>query len=309
LKYSNLTDAYLYLNRMQEARATVQEAQTRKLDSPDLRIDLYIFAFLQGDTEGMQHQVAWAKGKSGVEDVFLANEADTAAFLGRLVKAREFTRRAVTSAVQAQERETAAGYEAVGALREALVHNAAEARKFALAALVLSNGRDVQYAAALAMATAGDTVRALSLADDLAKRFPEDTIVQFNYLPTLRAQVAVNRKDPSNAIETLQTAAPYELGQAGINLAPVYVRGEALLIAHNGSEAATQFQQILGHTGIVWNGLIGALAHLGIARAYALQGDTAKARTAFKEFLTLWKDADPDIPILEEAKAEYAKLQ
>jgi predicted Zn-dependent protease len=172
----------------------------------------------------------------------------------------------------------------------------------------------VQYGAALALALAGDMSRANVLADDLDKRFPEDTLVQFNYLPTTRAQLALIRKDYSSAIDTLQTAASYELGvQANIGftgaLYPVYVRGQAGLAAHQGNEAAAEFQKILDHRGIVLNEPIGALAHLQLGRAYAMQGDTTKARAAYQDFLTLWKDADPDIPILKQAKAEYAKLQ
>ena len=140
------------------------------------------------------------------------------------------------------------------------------------------------------------------------KRFPEDTAVQFNYLPTIHAQLALSRNDSSKAVDALQTAAPYELGLAG-GLYPVYVRAEAYLVAHQGNEAAAEFQKILDHSGIVLNEPIGALAHLGLARAYAMQGDTAKARAAYQDFLTLWKDADPDIPVLIAAKSEYAKLK
>ncbi len=178
-----------------------------------------------------------------------------------------------------------------------------------------SDGIDVQYGAALALAYAGDTGRAKDLTEGLDKRFPEATIVQFNYLPTLRARLAVNRGDASDALETLRAAVPYELGRTTFSnyswngLYPVYVRGEAHLAAHQGRQAAAEFQKILDHRGIVWNAPIGALAHLQLGRAYAMAGDTDKARAAYLDFLTLWKDADPDIPILKQAKAEYAKLQ
>jgi eukaryotic-like serine/threonine-protein kinase len=180
--------------------------------------------------------------------------------------------------------------------------------------LKLSTGRDSQYGAALAQAFSGDTAEAQKLGDNLAKQFPEDTIVKFNYLPTIRALIAFNRNDASKAIEILQAAGSYELGiegQGGLafSLYPVYVRGEAYLAARNGSNAATEFQKILDHRGIVLNEPIGALAHLGLARAYVMQGDTAKARAAYQDFLALWKDADVDIPVLIAAKAEYAKLQ
>ncbi len=306
--YANLVAPYLYLNRLQEARATADEAQAKNLDSPPLRFKLYVLAFLKNDAAGMAQQVAWSAGKPGVEDALLGGEADTAAYSGRLAKARELSRRAVTSAERAEEKENAAGNEAEAALREALFGNAAEARQRAGAALELSTGRDVQFYAALALGFAGDAARAQALADDLAKRFPEDTIVQFNYLPTIHAQLALDRNEASKAIETLRAATPYELGQGG-GLYPVYVRGEAYLAAHRGSEAATEFQKILDQRGVVENEPIGALAHLGLARAYSMQGDPAKARSAYQDFLRLWSDADADIPVLVAAKAEYAKLK
>jgi serine/threonine protein kinase/Flp pilus assembly protein TadD len=315
LNYANLTISYLHLNRLEEARATAEEAQAKKLDSHYLRIFLCQLAFLQNDAAGMAQQVAWSAGKRGVEDQLLEFEAGTAAYSGQLGKARAFSRWAVASAEWAGENETAAGYEADEALREALFGNAAKSRQRAATALGLSNGRDVQYGAALALAFAGDASRAQALAADLAKRFPEDTVVKFNYSPTIHAQLALSHNDPSKPIEALQAADPCELGSPGnagvvrLALYPVYVRGEAYLAAHEGSEAAAEFQKILGHRGVVLYEPIGALAHLGLARAYVLQGDTAKAKVAYQDFLTLWKDADPDIPILKEAKAEYAKLQ
>jgi eukaryotic-like serine/threonine-protein kinase len=313
LGYASLLSNYFYLNRTDEARATAEEARAKKLDSPYLRFNLYLLAFLQNDAAGMAQQVAWSAGKPGVENMLLANEADTAAYSGRLGKAREFSRRAVASAERAEEKETAAGYEADAALREVLAGNAHETRQRAAAALGLSTGRDVQYGAALALAFAGDTTKAQALADDLANRFPEDTLAQFNYLPTIRAELVLSRHDSSKALETLQAAAAYELGTPGffrfLSLYPVFVRGEAYLAGHQGNEAAAEFRKILDHRGIVLNEPIGALAHLQIGRAYAMQGDTAKARAAYQDFLTLWKDADPDIPILIAAKSEYALLQ
>jgi tetratricopeptide (TPR) repeat protein/predicted Ser/Thr protein kinase len=314
LSYSNLVNAYLFLNRLEEARTTAEEAQAKNLDSPYLRINLYALAFLQNDAAGMAQQVAWAAGKSGVEDALLEGEADTAAYSGRLAKARGFSRQAVASAERAEEKETAAGYEADAAAREALFGNEAEARQRVAAVLALSTGRDVKYGAALALALAGDAHRAQVLADDLGKRFPEDTIVQFNYRPTIHAQFALDRNDTSRAIEALQAATPYELGLPGTGsftpgLYPVYVRGDAYLAGHQGIEAAAEFQKILGNRGVVQNESIGVLSHLGLARAYAMQGDTAKAKAAYQDFLTLWKDADPDIPVLIAAKAEYAKLK
>ena len=308
--YTSLVTSYINLNRLQEAQATADEARAKNIDAPPLHIILYQLAFLKNDAAGMAQQVAWSAGKPGVEDLLLASEADTAAYSGRLEKAREFSRRAVSSAERAEEREVPAGYEAGAALMEALFGYAAQARKGAAAALALSTGRYVQYGAALALALAGDAARAQALTDDLAKRFPEDTIVRFNYLPTLHARLALNHNNTSKAIDTLQAAIPYELGSVGYGtLYPVFVRGEAFLAAHHGSEAAVEFQKFLEYRGLLGNSPILALAHLGLARAYVLQGDTVKARAAYQDFLTLWKDADPDIPILIATKAEYAKLQ
>jgi eukaryotic-like serine/threonine-protein kinase len=308
LGYSNLVFSYLALNRLEEARSTAEEAQAKKFDSPFLRFSMYQLAFLHNDAAGMAQQAAWAEGKPGVEDVLLYYEADTAAYSGRIAEARELFRRAVASAERAEEKEVAAGYEADAALQEALFGNVVEARQRAAAALGLSNGRDVQFKAALALAFTGDAVRAQAVADDLGKQFPEDTIVHFNYQPTIRAQLALSRNDSSKAIEALQAAAPYELGSPG-GLYPVYVRGLGYLAAHQGAEAATEFQKILDHRGIVVGDPLGALAHLQLGRAYALSGDKTKTKTAYQDFLMLWKDSDLDIPILKEAKAEYAKLQ
>ncbi|MGC2183958.1 MAG: hypothetical protein WA637_11795, partial [Terriglobales bacterium] len=213
---------------------------------------------------------------------------------------------AVASAEHAEEKETAAGYEGTAALLEAGFGNPAEARQRAAAALELSTGRDVQYKAALALALIGDANRAQALANDLNKRYPEDTIVQLEFVPTLQAQLALGRKDASKAIEVLQAAAPYELGMT-VGLHPIYVRGEAYLAAREGSKAAGEFQKIIDHRVLVLNP-VGALADLGLARAYALQGDTVKAKAAYQDFLALWKDADPDMQILKQAKMEYSKL-
>ncbi|MFZ3329619.1 MAG: protein kinase [Candidatus Acidiferrales bacterium] len=314
--YSHVAELYILLSRFSEARAAVEEAQAKKLDSPRSRECLYQLAFLQNDAGGMAQQVAWAAGKPAAEDLLLANEADTAAYSGRLMKARDFSRRAMESAERAEEKETAATYSALSGLREALFGNADEARQLAAAAMGRSAGRDGQYGAALAFAYAREDGRAQVLTDDLGKRFPEDTSVQFNYLPTLRAKLAVNRGNASQAIEGLKTVAPYELGISMSSayywtaaMYPVLVRGEAYLTAHQGSKAAVEFQKILDHRGVRVNGPIGVHAHLGLARAYAMQGDTAKAKAAYQDFLTLWKDADADIPVFIAAKSEYGKLK
>jgi tetratricopeptide (TPR) repeat protein len=315
ISYSTLISSYVALNRLDVAKATYGQALERKLNHPLFHPVLYQIAFLQNDAEGMAQEVAWSAGKPGVEDSMLGLEADTAAYSGRVRKAREFSLQAMDSAERAEENEAAATYVAEYGLREALLGNADEAQRRSALAIKRSAGRDVQYGAALALAYAGDTGRTQTLADDLGKRFPEDTIVQFNYLPTLHAKIAVNKGNASEAFESLRAAAPYELGVSTASvygwtaLYPVFVRGEAYLAAHQGSEAAAEFQKVLDHRGVVVNELIGALAHLQIGRAYAMQGDTVKARAAYQGFLTLWKDADPDIPILKQAKAEYAKLQ
>jgi DNA-binding winged helix-turn-helix (wHTH) protein/tetratricopeptide (TPR) repeat protein len=313
--YAYLAFAYGTVGRLKEARATAAEALAKNLDSPSLRVTIYPLAFLQDDKAGMAEQVAWSAGKPGVEDVLLALEARTAAYFGQNNKARGLSRQAVASAEQAKEKETAVDYGADAALREALFGNVEQARQKAAAALDLSTGRDVQFEAALALAFAGRPAQAQNLADELERRFPEDTIVRFNYLPTVRSQVALDRKDPSKAIYALQVAAPYELGGQGggglgISLYPVYVRGQAYMAARRGNDAAVEFQKIVDHRGIVLNEVIGPLAVLGLARAYALQGDTPSALTAYQNFFALWKDADPAIPILKQARSEYdAKLK
>jgi len=315
ISYSILMLSYIALNRLDEAKAAYGQALGRKLNRPFYHTSLYAIAFLQNDAAGMSQQVAWSAGKPGIEDELLGLEANTAAYAGRLKEAREFSFRAVDSAERADKKETAATYSALSGLREALFGNADEARRRVTSALGYTTGHDMEYSTALALAYAGDDRRLQVLTDDLGTRFPEATIVQFNYLPTLRAKLAVSRGNTSEAIESLRVATSYELGKVsgsnywGVALYPIYVRGEAYLAAHQGNEAAAEFQKILDNRGIVLNEPIGALAHLQLGRAYVMHGDTAKAKAAYKDFLTLWKDADPDIPILKEAKAEYAKLQ
>ena len=303
---------YMNLNRLDEAKATYKQALERKLDHPYIHADLYLIAFLQNDTAGMKQQAAWSAGKLGPENNMLASQADTSAYSGRLREARDFSHQAMDSAARANLKEAAATYAARADLREALFGNLDEARRSAAMAMQRSTDQGVQFSAALAFAYTGDDKQAQALTADLDKRFPESTIVQVNFLPTLRAKLALSKGDASGAIESLTAAAPYELGRCGnyewTVLYAVYVRGEAYLAARQGKEAAAEFQKILGHRGIVLNEPIGALAHLQIGRAYAMQGDAAKAKAAYQDFLTLWKDADPDIPILIAAKAEYAKL-
>jgi eukaryotic-like serine/threonine-protein kinase len=279
--------------------------QTKNFDSPFLRTLVYRLRFLQDDAAGMSEQLAWAAGRPGAEDALLGLESATAAYSGRLERARDLSRQAVVSAKRAGEPELAAGYEAAAAFREALFGNPVEARERAAEALKLSNSADVESLSALGLSIAGDAARAETLADAIDKRFPEHTIVQSYYLPTLRAQLALIRNDPLKAIEVLHAAAPYELSSSGA-LYPVYVRGESYLLAHRGNDAVAEFQKILDHRGFVANAPIGALTHLEIGRAYALSGNKTGARLAYQDFLTLWKDADPDIPVLKQAKVEYA---
>jgi serine/threonine protein kinase/tetratricopeptide (TPR) repeat protein len=314
LNYSNLVTGFLTLGRLDEARVTAEEAQAKKLDSPYLRTAMYQLAFLKNDTAGMARDVAWAMGKPGVEDTLLAMDADTFAYHGQLQKAEELTNRAVESAVHADQRETAATYEAQAGLRQALFGNSASAKQHAAAALAMSDGRDVVYFVALAETIAGDTAKSQASLSDLVKRFPEDSLVKSIYLPTIRGQQALLRHDSGKAISELQAGAPFELGQPNtgstisVALYPVNVRAQAYLAAKQGKEAAAEYQKILEHSGVVVNGPIGALAHLGLGRAYAIAGDSAKAKIAYQDFLALWKDADADIPILTEAKSEYARL-
>jgi predicted Zn-dependent protease len=240
-------------------------------------------------------------------------QSNTLAYAGQLKKARDFSKRASDSALRAEEKETAKGYRVDVALREALFGNKSEAERRLAANLGSSSGQDVQAAAALAYAFAGDQSRAQRLADDLARRFPENTLVQSNYLPAIRGQIAVNSKNPDKALELLKPGRAVELGQPAqalmLNLYPVFVRGNAYLAIGDGRAAQAEFEELLDHPGMVLNEPIGVLAHLGLARAYALQGDTSKAKAAYEDFRALWKNADPDIQALKQANAEYAKLQ
>jgi eukaryotic-like serine/threonine-protein kinase len=347
--YLNLATAYLFLNRLDEAKATVQEAQAHGLVSSPFHWELYIIAFLRHDAAVMEREAAELMGKPGWEDFTLYTESDSAAYVGKFSKARELTRRACDSARRGDEKENVAGYEAEGAVREALVGNMGLARQQAQAAAVLSHGRDALAISAIALGFAGDSTPALRLAKDLDKRFPKDTWAQTEYLPMIHAATILGEpaasKDPGRAIGAIAAAAPYDLGYMPLTLNfalyPVYLRGEAYLAAQQGAAAAAEFQRILDHPGVVLNEPIGTLAHLGLGRAYALEarstavsavtnaanvttGGTptgrgrlplprpealAKARAAYQDFFALWKNADPDIPILKQAKAEYAKLK
>ncbi len=302
-----------WTGQLDHAKATVQESRARNVDSPWLPLLLYTVDFLLHDAAGMEKQVTEATGKPGVDDQILFLQSETAAYDGQFLKSREFARRAADSAQRADEKETAAEYEAHAAVRDALAGNMDFAKKEAQAALTLASGRQSEPLAAIALGLAGESAQAERFADDLGKRFPDDTIQKFNYVPMIRAAIALHSGDGKRAIDALTASSPYELGETNTSftfaLYPVYLRGEAYLAAKDGSAAAGEFQRILDHSSVVGNEPIGALAHLGLGRAYALSGDTAKSKAAYHDFLRLWEHADPDTPILKEAKAEYAKLK
>ena len=317
--YSLLAGSYLALGRTGEAENTLQRASGRKLDIPDFHVQRYAIAFLKDDKTGMEREVAQSREKPGVDDWMSNAEGFVLAYSGHLEEASKMSRRATDLARKEGRQDTQALYETDAAVREALFGKVSTARRRAGDALELSKSRDVEYGAAFALALSGDSSRSQVVIDGLSKRFPEGTVVQFTYLPALRALLALNQRQVANAVEMLQTATPYEDGTMieggsefllGVgNLYPAYVRGLAYLAAHQGAEAAAEFEKILDHPGIVVCDPIGALARLQLGRASAMSGDRSKATSAYKDFLALWKYADPDIPILKQAQAEYAKLQ
>ena len=308
--------SYYFLDRFPEAESTVQRASERKLENPGWLVMRYNIAMLKGDRDQMDRVVALAKGKHGGEHRLAHAQALALARSGRLHAARQSSNGAVDLALQEGAREEAASYRAARAVWEAICGNADEAKRDAVAARGVSQGRDVVYAAGLALALSRDSSRSEALAGDLEKRFPEDTFVRFTYVPILRALTALRRGKPADSVERLQDALRYELAANGLNfnhylggLYSAYVRGEALLAMHQYTEAVAEFQKILNHRGLVGLDPIGALAHLQLGRTFTKSGDNTKAKAAYQDFLTLWKDADRDVPILKEAKAEYAKLQ
>jgi eukaryotic-like serine/threonine-protein kinase len=309
--YEDLGITYLNLNRLDDAQTSFDQALAHKLDSGTLRQIMYVHAFLQGDVAQMAQLMSWAAGRPGDEDPLLSLQSDTEACYGRMAKARDFSRRAADSAVRAGSNEAAAFWEVNAALREAELGNAISSKQEASKALLLSPGRDVKIVAALALARIGDSSRAKALARELETLYPTNTLLKVYWLPTIDASVELNKGNSVQALQDLELAAPYEQGLANLfinYLYPAYVRGQAYLLAHNGTAAVTEFQKLLDHRGTVANFVTGSLAHLQLGRAYAMAGDTVKAKAAYEDFLTLWKDADPDIPILKQAKAEYEKL-
>jgi len=287
---------------LDEAAAILQQAKAHRIERHD---EAYIIAFLRGDIAGMARE----DGTSGTEDSLIDLRSATAACAGNLAQANGLTARAAALARHAREKEVAAGYLAEAALREALVSDTSWARQQAASALQASNGRDTQAVAALALALVGDITQAHKLAEDLAKRFPQDTIAQFHYLPTIRAAIALGQKAPAKAIADLQVAYPYELATTSLTLYPAYVRGQAYLAGHQGVAAEAEFQKILDHHGLASNNIIGPIARLGLSRARAVAGDKPGARKAYQDFFVLWQHADTDLPIVQQAKAEYTRLR
>jgi serine/threonine protein kinase/Flp pilus assembly protein TadD len=312
--FTNLVGLYPAENNLQNARAEYEQAVAHKVDNPFLHGNRYGVAFLENDTAEMQRQVGAASGKPG-EDVLLSFDSDTEAFYGRLGSARRLSQRAIDSARGNDSKETAAAWRMNAALREAEFSNTARSRQEIASALAEAPTRDVSILAALAFARIGDINRAERMARDLADRFPLNTAINSYWLPAIYASIEIRRHNVAKALEDLHTTSMYELGtplpqfEVGGSLYPVYIRGEAYLLLHRGKEAAAEFQKFLEHRGIAVNSPLGALARLQLGRTYALQGSTAQSRAAYQDFFGLWKDADPDIPILIAAKAEYAKLK
>jgi tetratricopeptide (TPR) repeat protein len=311
--YVSLMYCDQYLGRLEHAKAAAEQSRAKKLSSPWYPLILYVIDFLQNNPVGMAQQAAATQGIPGVEDQMFFVESDTAADHGQFRQARELTRRAVDSARRAQENETAAEYEGHNSLREGLVGLADLAKQDAQSALSAIKGKHGEGFSAIAFALAGDVANANRAIDDLTKRFPQNNVVQTRYLPMARSALAHNSGDAQAALDALTASTPYELGHTNEDFTfavyPVYFRGQAYLAEKNGDAAAAEFQKILDHASIVGNEPIGALAHLGLGRAYSLSGNAAKAKTAYQDFFRRWKDADPDIPLLIQAKAEYAKLQ
>ena len=313
--YAVLVEFYCRLNRLGEAKATYERALARRLDVPDLHAYRYAVAFLEHDVDAMQRQAGWFEGKPGVEDIIMSYQSDTEAFSGHLEKAQELSRRATDSAQRAGEKETAAKRDLNAAFRLAEFGDLPQGHRQALDALTIATARNARIMAAFAFARTGDTDRAQTMADELQKQNPSNTKMNYYWLPVIRAAIQISRREPAKAVQILETAAPYELSLAGplpelgALLYPVYLRGQADLMLREGAAAATEFQKFIEHRSLVINSPLAVLARLNLARAYAMQGDTGDAKRRYEEFLAIWKDADPDIPVLKQAKAEYAKLQ
>lgn len=310
--YVNVGGMFIALGRLDDAKATFNEALAHNLDGRYVRQNFYWMAFLRGDTAAMRQQLAWGVSSPHDADALLTLQSDTDAYHGRMKRARDYTRRAVTAAIQSDSKEAAALWQVNDALREAEVGNFTLARQGAASALALSSGRDETLMAAFTLARSGAGAQASALLRKVERDYPTDTLLKIYWLPTIHAALQLDAGDYTQAETTLKTTAPYELGAAGtfVNyLYPAYVRGQADLLAREPDDAAREFQKLVDHPGVVLNFVTGALAHLQLGRAYARAGDKTKAKTAYQEFFALWQDADPDVPVLEQAKAEYARLQ
>jgi tetratricopeptide (TPR) repeat protein/predicted Ser/Thr protein kinase len=312
--YHSKAFSELYLNRLDDAEATIRRAEGHKLRA-EYFVIRYFIAFLKGDAEGMSQQAALGRATRTTEDLISHLEALGLARTARLQDANQKSAIAVAIPKQSGKIERAASFETAAAVWEALYGNAAAARQKATSALALSRGREVDYAAAFALALAGDVTRARALADGLARDYPEDTSVQFIYLPVLRALFALDAGDAAAAVKSLQSALRLDLafGNIGFSthfgkLYPIYVRGLAYLAAKQPVEAAAEFQRIVDHRSIVLVDPIDAMARLQLARALALSGDTVKARSVYDDLFALWKNADAKIPMVNEARAEFARL-
>jgi eukaryotic-like serine/threonine-protein kinase len=309
--YGNLAGTYINVNRLKDARETLAEAQQKNFDGLTIRGDLYALEFLSGDAAGMERQVAWGAGRPGEEDQMLSGHADTQAYYGRLEKARDLARRAADSAVRSDAKETGAQWIAFQALREVELGNLTVARQDITRALALAPGRDVKVIAALTLARTGETSQSRSILEALQKSEPSNTYLKVYWFPVIEASLALAQQAPDRAVIALEPSLPYELGAPppGVSMYPPYIRGLAYLAQKNGPAAAAEFQKFLDHPGVIENFLLGSLARLQLGRAYAISGNTTRAKAAYQDFFTLWNGADPGIPILTEAKAEYAKLQ
>jgi tetratricopeptide (TPR) repeat protein len=309
--YPTFAFIYLALNRFDDAKAILAQVNG-KLDSNILHRVKYQLAFLTGDAATMQKTVAAAAGRPRDEDAMVSTHSNTEAYYGHIAQARELSRRAVESATRADAKETAALWEVNAALREAEFGNVEAAKRGVATALALWRGLDVDTLAALVLARVGERAAAKKMIAELEQRWPSNTFLKVYWIPTITAEIKISEGNATEALAALESADPYELAWAGnfINhLYPAYVRGQAFLQSRNGPAAAAEFQKLLDHRGIVLNFPTGALAHLQLGRAYVLSGNAARAKAAYHEFFALWKDADADIPILRQAKAEYASLQ
>ena len=312
--FTNLVGLYAALDRLNDARAKYNEAVEHKVDNPFLHGNRYGVAFLENDPSEMKRQAAAASGKPG-EDILLSFASDTEAFYGRLENARELSQRAIDSAHRNGSSETAAAWQMNAALREAEFNNIARSRQEIASALALAPTRDVSILAALALARIGDTEQAKHIADDLAERYPLNTVVNHYWLPAIYASIEIRRGDPAKALDILQTTEPYELGsplpqfEVGGSLYPAYIRGSAYLALNKSKEAAAEFRKFLDQRGVAVNSPLAALAQLQLGRCYAQAGDSINARSNYQSFFALWKDADAGIPVLKQAKAEYQQIR